>query len=225
MSYNPAFDGPLLQQAPPSKPFCERLVVPQHAGQWGFILQQRLFSLSGNDFTVRNLFGQDVVVVSGKMFSMSRRTMIRGVDGSPIVEISKKILGFHSTHYLTNPASGKIIATARLRLSSFFPMIELYEGEAYDQPAALMLTLGGDVFGFRWSVINKYSQCVAKAVHTGGFAGGFNTYGYNVCPDTYMVDVAAGVDSTFILALIIIMEEIHEERERARERERYNNGF
>jgi hypothetical protein len=147
MSYNPAFDGPLIQQAPPSKPCCDRLVVPQHAGAWGFILQQRLFSMSGNDFTVRNMLGQDIVVVSGKVFSLSRRTMMRSVDGSPIVEISKKILGFHSTHFLTNPATGKVIATARMRISSFFPTIELYEGEAYDQPAALLFTLGGDIFG------------------------------------------------------------------------------
>jgi uncharacterized protein YxjI len=209
MSYNPAFDGPLIQQAPPCKPYWSC----RSTGAWGFILQQRLFSLSGNDFKVRNMLGQDVVVVSGKVLTLSRRTMIRGVDGSPIVEISKKILGFHSTHYLTNPATGKVIATARLRLSSYFPRIELYEGEAYDQPAALMFTLGGDIFGFRWSVISKYNQCVAKAVHTSGFAGGFNTYGYNIMPDTYMVDVAAGVDSIFVLALVVIMEEIHEERE------------
>jgi uncharacterized protein YxjI len=206
MSYNPAFDGPLMMQAPPSNPFCGGLVVPQHAGQWGFLLQQRLFSMSGNDFTVRNLLGQNVVVISGKVFSLSKRTMVRGVDGSPIVEISKKLVGFHSTHYLTNPTTGQIIATARKRLGTFYPKIELYEGEAYDQPAALMLTLGGDVFGFRWSVINKYDQCVAKAVQTGGFFMG---------PDTYMVDVAAGVDSIFILALVIIMDEIQEARRRS----------
>jgi uncharacterized protein YxjI len=155
---------------------------------------------------VRNLMGQNVVVISGKVFSLSNSTMVRGVDGSPILEISRKMFGFHSTHYLTNPTTGKIVATARKRLGTFEPKIELYEGEAYDQPAALMLTLGGDIFGFRWSVINKYEQCVAKSVQTGGFFLG---------PDTYMVDVAAGVDSIFILALAIIMDEILEQRRRS----------
>jgi hypothetical protein len=41
---------------------------------------------------------------------------------------------------------------------------------------------------------------------------------YKVMPDTYMVDVAAGVDSTFVLALVVIMEEIHEEDEDERAR-------
>jgi uncharacterized protein YxjI len=200
-------------QAPPSKPYCPGLVVPQHAGQWGFILQPRLFSMSGNDFTVRNLMGQNVVVISGKVFSLSNSTMVRGVDGSPVVEIRRKMFGFHSTHYLTNPTTGKIVATARKRLGTFYPKIELYEGEAYDQPAALMLTLGGDVDGFRWSVINKYEQCVAKAVQTGGFFARLRQHFLG--PDAYMVNVAAGVDSIFILALVIIMDSIQEEQRRS----------
>jgi hypothetical protein len=180
-------------------------------------LQKQLFTPSGSDLTVRNLMGQDVVRVSGNAFSFSGRTMIRGVDGSPIVDIRLKSFGFGKTDYLTNPKTetGKVIATARY-CPGIHPKIELYEGEAYYQPTSLMMTLGGDFFLMTGSgcgagpLSTRTNQCVAKAIRTGG--------GLSFLPETSMVNVAAGFDSTLILALAVVVQACTDQSRRRRRR-------
>lgn len=205
MSYDYDLDAPLVAQVPPEVPYCAGLVVPPHVQQWGFVLRPRMFNV--NSFTVQNSFGQPVVQVRGKLFSMHAKTLISTMDGAPILEVSRKVMGFHSTHYLKDP-SGRTVATARRRLATMRPKIELYAGQAYDKPENLMLTMKGDFIGYRHSCVNARGEVVAKAIEMNPLNFGPTFF------DSYLVDVASGVESLFILAMCIISEELHEERQR-----------
>mmetsp|Transcript_13643 Transcript_13643/g.22266 ORF Transcript_13643/g.22266 Transcript_13643/m.22266 type:complete len:265 (-) Transcript_13643:2030-2824(-) len=202
----------LVPQAPPATSMCPQLVVPNHTAQWGFRLRPRLFSLSGNDFTVKNHLGQDVVRIQGKLFSLSNKTMITGLSGGPIVEIKKKLFSLHNKHHLTDPRNGQIIATVKKRITFGYNEYQLYAGYENFSPGNLMFSMKGDIFGLNWTIVAPNGQCVARAVNPNALIN--DMLFQNRLLDEYFVDIAPGVDSLYVLALVLVAEEVHEEGQR-----------
>ena len=89
-----AFQPPLGPQ-PPGKFYSPHEVV--------LALKERVFSLSGDDFTVRTAEGQDVLKVKGKFISLRDSKKFTDMQENEIFTLTNKLMAIHKSFHGTSP--------------------------------------------------------------------------------------------------------------------------
>lgn len=87
-----------------------------HTGE-ELVLKEKLASLSGDSFHVKNAAGQDVVQVKGESFSLSGRKHVMDMQGNNIFDIRKEHFSLHTTYYCEN-AKGEKVLEVKSKFSS-----------------------------------------------------------------------------------------------------------
>ncbi|KAJ1634204.1 tubby C-terminal-like domain-containing protein [Pavlovales sp. CCMP2436] len=198
------FDGKLEAMTPVAKPLYAPLVL---ASAVVYQLQEKaLFSLSGEDFRVRDASGQEVLSIAG--FNVNLGVLVidklgmRDPSGNQFASIERRIVAASTSYDIYHDE--KLLGKIERKLFSFTPEYSFYyDADANANGRAGTLTAAGSFTERRYTVKNGDGKTVARvdrAIMT-GFA----------VADQYQVVVSAGVDAAAVIALALVIDEDHDE--------------
>lgn len=89
-------------------------VFPQYCvpRQETLILKEKVFSLSGDTFSIKDTNGAVIINCSGKTFSISDRKEFTSADGTPLFSLRTKLISIHKSFYAESP-DGKELFTVK----------------------------------------------------------------------------------------------------------------
>lgn len=80
------------------------------------ILKEKVFSLSGDSFSIKDTNGAVVVNCAGKTFSISDRKEFTAPDGKPLFTLKTKLLAIHKT-FTGEAPDGTLLFTVKGKFS------------------------------------------------------------------------------------------------------------
>jgi uncharacterized protein YxjI len=73
------------------------------------VLKEKVFSLSGDSFSVKTVEGAEVLRVQGQLFSLSQRKEVTDPQGNALFTIRHQFLSIPKSYYLENPQGQKFL--------------------------------------------------------------------------------------------------------------------
>jgi len=199
-------DGLLKAQTPYERPLLPKLVKERAAS---YVLQEKLLSLSGEDFGVRDTEGNTVIQIEGANINLGGMVVDKlgfkdGETGTKFISVERRILAA-TTCYDIYDTKGECVAKVDRELFSATPVYKFfYEGDANPFPDFKAEgTFSSRTYTFYAGLGDKIAR-----VSRGQEA--FRDV------DTYQVEVAAGVDAAAVLAMAVIIDEDHDESDEAK---------
>jgi len=203
----------LTAQKPYERPLLPSLVKSEPKT---YMLQEKLFSLSGEDFKVKDVAGEEVISVEG--FNVNIGGMVidklamKDESGRKFCSVERRMVAASTCYDIYR--DGELIAKIEREWLSLTPKYQwYYEGD--DNPF-------GDFFA---------EGSFSDRMYTFKSPGGIETIarvrrGEEVFKDVdnYVVDVAAGVDAAAIIAMAIVIDEDHDEAD-AKKKEEEEGGM
>jgi len=151
-----------------------------------FIVKQRIFSF-GDNFTIKDEAGNDCFTVRGKVFALGDKLRIYDMQGHELFYIEQRLFRFLPEYTIYQ--FGRPVATVKKQFSLFKPRFNIWS--AYGD-----FTIEGNFLGMDFSIY-KNGEHVAQ-VSKRWLAWG----------DTYGVDIADDENYAFILALVIVIDQV-----------------
>ena len=151
-----------------------------------FMVKQKIFSF-GDNFTINDEYGNPHFQVKGKVFAIGDKLRIYDMMGNELVYIEQKV--FRLLPEYTIYFNGKAAAKVKEEFTFFKPRfnIESIMGN---------YSIEGNFWGMDFNIL-KNGEFVAQ-VSKKWFSWS----------DTYGVDIADGEDYAFILALVIVIDQV-----------------
>lgn len=151
-----------------------------------YVVKQRIFSF-GDSFTIRDEAGNDHFLVKGKVFTFGDKLRIYDMQDRELVYIEQKLFRFLPEYRIY--FSGQPVAIVKKEFSFFKPRfhIESTMGEYVVQ---------GSFWGMEFEIF-KDGQKVAQ-VSKKWFSWS----------DTYGVEIADNENAPFMLALVIVLDQV-----------------
>jgi uncharacterized protein YxjI len=162
--------------------------------------------------------------VKERAWSLTGDFDVRDEGGNPVFEVRGKFLSIGDNLTLFDRSSGQKLVHIKQRVLSLLPKYNLYNGNeehwgSVSQRFALFgerfrvignngaaLSIKGDVWNWRFSIRDESGNQLGEVSRQ-----------FSLFRDSYAVDVAPGVDASFIVALVVILERVKEKRRRAAE--------
>jgi uncharacterized protein YxjI len=151
-----------------------------------YVMKQKLFCW-GDDFTIRNASGEDMVFVDGKALSFGDKLSFQDMQGNELAFIRQKLLSWRPTYEIYR--EGELAAVVKKELFTFFKC-----RFTVDVPGPDDLEAEGDFLDMEYT-FNRSGQTVAE-VSKRWFAWS----------DTYGVDIPDGQDDVLILASTVVID-------------------
>lgn len=184
------------------KPFDAALMTEELRA---FVLEEKGLAMSGEDFEVKTPEGELVLRVNG-----GNRVPIPGVvwdklslqsaDGTQIGTLDRQAFAMTASYDL-NRADGKKFGRISKAMFAFTNTFELYQED--DPEGGPLLKAEGSFSEKNYVIKSRQGKVVATCTRLKGFTGG------NV--DNYQVIVAKDVDASLVLAMAVVIDEIHDE--------------
>ena len=73
---------------------------PVNGEQVGFVLKQKLFSWSGDDFAIKNHTGADAFKIKGNALSLRDKMHLTDAEGKKMAVLQRKMLAVRLTYYM-----------------------------------------------------------------------------------------------------------------------------
>lgn len=152
-----------------------------------YIIDERIFSI-GNKFDIRTESGDVAYEVIGRVFSLGKKLELVNLRTGNELSIQQKLLKILREYRILR--GEEELALIRQTLSFFRPKynIESIYGD---------YSIEGDFIAYDFN-INKDSRSVARISKK-----------FFALRDSYSVDIEPGEDPDFILALVIVLDQIH----------------
>uniref|UniRef100_A0A0D6R3E9 Protein LURP-one-related 15 n=1 Tax=Araucaria cunninghamii TaxID=56994 RepID=A0A0D6R3E9_ARACU len=171
-------------------------------------VQQKAISFSGGDFTVTDSGGNVVFKVAGKVMSLHDRRVLQDAAGNPLLTLKQKTFTMHRTWeaYRGNSSDQQnFLFTARK--SSMIQLktaLDVFLAGNKDEKHTDFHVKGS--FLERSCTIYRGDRIVAemKRKHT--------VTNVLLGKDTFVVVMQPGIDYAFIVALIVLLDEINDDR-------------
>lgn len=151
-----------------------------------YIVKQKMFSIA-DKFTIQNERQEDCFQVRGKVFSLRGRLSFLDMAGAELLRIEKKLFRFLPEYVFYR--DGTEVATVK-KLFAFFRNKFAIRGTHGD------FSIDGNAFAYDFQIRNESG--VVAVISKKWFAW----------RDTYGVDIVADVDPAFILALVIVIDQV-----------------
>lgn len=151
-----------------------------------YAVKQKVFSF-GDSFTIRDEEGQDCYRVRGKVFSFGNKLRIYDMLENELVYIEQKVFRFlpeYHIYYL-----GQLYAVVKKEFSFFRPKFQIHGTHAQYRAE-------GNVWAMDFNILRE-GRPVAQ-VSKRWFSWS----------DTYGVDISDEEDPVFILALVIVLDQV-----------------
>eukprot|EP01087_Luapelamoeba_hula_P017874 TRINITY_DN567_c0_g1_i1.p1 TRINITY_DN567_c0_g1~~TRINITY_DN567_c0_g1_i1.p1 ORF type:complete len:191 (+),score=19.76 TRINITY_DN567_c0_g1_i1:66-638(+) len=161
-------------------------------------LREKIFSLTGDSFSVQDCDGNPVFKIEGKVFSIHQRKILRCAETNQELGIIKQSnLTLHRRQFILDPHEREVATVAKKSLIQFFStdtVIDMSDGGHIE--------VEGDFIGRKFNFIYKGME-IAK-VHTDFLNARFLV----AHKDTYCLTVAPGVDMAFMVLATVCLDEI-----------------
>jgi len=193
--------------APPPPP--QIGIFPQFIAQnyEQLVIKEKVFSLSGDSFTVKTVDGRDILQVKGDVLSLSGRKRVLDMQGAPLFDIRKQLIAFHATYFCENPngerffdvkskfsiGTSKAVGTFTSTLGGGQQCELMMKGDFFDRKAEITDVASGQVVA---TIDRKF----------------FNAAEIIAGQQTYVVTVSPGVDMALIIAMCIALDEKRNEK-------------
>lgn len=151
-----------------------------------FVVRQKVFSF-GDNFTIKDEHGNDHFIVRGKVFALGDKLRIYDMAGNELFYIEQKLFRFLPEYTIYR--SGQPMAVVKREFTFFKPRLNI-------SSTLGNYTIDGNFLGMEFSIFkggNRVAQ-VSKRWFSWG--------------DTYGVDIAEGENTSFILSLVIVIDQI-----------------
>ncbi|GMK53462.1 hypothetical protein CspeluHIS016_0100480 [Cutaneotrichosporon spelunceum] len=191
------FTAPAPAQLAPANP--PIAVFPNHVAQQPttLVLKEKVFSLTGDSFSVKNAAtGQTVVKVAGKLLTLRDRKQVTDASGHPLYSLRSKVITIHNVQVGESPDGKELFRVRSHRLVLGAKLTATFTNASTGQECEL--NIKGDMFGMG-SVIRCNGQPVAQ----------ISRQYLNAAQ--YYVTVAPGVDLALIAGICMAFDEAENE--------------
>lgn len=149
-------------------------------------VKQKIFTF-GDSYTIKNALGEDVYLVKGKVFSFGKKLSIEDLHGNEIVYIEQKLFKLMPQYILY--MDGREVATVKKEFSIFTPRFNI-------DSIMGIYRIEGDIFSHEFTIYNN--QSIVSVISKEWFS----------FSDTYGIDINDNENQAFLLALIIVIDEV-----------------
>jgi len=161
-------------------------IMKSEVGSMRYVVKQRVFSF-GDNFTIKDEAGNDCFVVKGKVFTFGDKLSMYDMYGQELVYIEQRLFRFlpeYSIYY-----RGQLYATVKKEFTFFKPRFRIHSTMAE-------YSAEGNLWGMDFSILRngKLVALVSKK--------------WFAWSDTYGVDIIEDEDPVFILALVIVIDQV-----------------
>ncbi|BEI94491.1 uncharacterized protein CcaverHIS019_0700630 [Cutaneotrichosporon cavernicola] len=169
------------------------------------VLREQIFSLSGDDFSVKDAAtGKTVVRCKGKVVSFRDRKNVTDASGNLLFSMRDKLIAFMST-FVAEDARGHELFRVKRNIALGTKMTATFRNANTGENAEL--SMRGDMFGLGTTIVLNgnipVAQISRKLLHMREWIAD---------KQTYYVTVAPGVDLALIAALCIAFDEVKNEK-------------
>jgi uncharacterized protein YxjI len=151
-----------------------------------YLLRQKLFSF-GDDFTIQDEAGQDVLYVDGRAFSFGDKLSIQDMGGNELAFIQQRLLSWGPTYEIYR--EGSLAAVVKKEHFTFFNC-----KFTVDVPGPDDLEASGNFTDHAYEFFRR-GRVVAEA-----------SKNWFSMTDTYGVEIAEGEDEVLILACAVVID-------------------
>ncbi|ODO07650.1 hypothetical protein L198_01231 [Cryptococcus wingfieldii CBS 7118] len=169
------------------------------------VLKESVFSWTGDNFSVKDTEGHTVVKCSGKAVSFRDRKEISDAHGNFMFAIRNKLIAIHKT-FVGEDKEGNDLFKISKKWGVGSHMVATFKNASNGQDTTLVLR--GDFWGGSADIKVDNGPVVAQITRKV-----FNAREYFGDKQTYMVNVAPGVDLALIAAVCICFDEAKNENE------------
>jgi uncharacterized protein YxjI len=155
-------------------------------------IRQRIFSL-GDNFTIKNEYGDELFRVRGKVFSLGDKLSIESMSGQEIVYIEQRLFKFLPQYSIY--MNGSEVATVKKEFSFFTPRFHI--GSSFGS-----YEMEGEIFSHEFQIFNNGKEVAHVSKAWFSFS------------DTYGVDISDSENQAFMLAMVIVIDQVlHDKKE------------
>lgn len=152
-----------------------------------YIVRERIFSI-GNKFNIKDEDGDTRFIVEGKVLTLRKKLKMYDQFKNLRLEIKEKLFRLLSEYVIVEDR--KKIAKIKRKISPISPKYTI--NSIYGK-----YRVNGDILRYDFT-ISKGSKIVARISKK-----------FIRMSDTYVVDIVESEDQAFILALVIVLDQIH----------------
>lgn len=165
---------------------------------------EKVFSLSGDDFSIKDMYGRAFFKIDRTYFSWRQKKTLLDLYGNPIWSMKHGFM-----RYTVNDPQGNQVCTVQ-KTSFFGRMAVQCTVTNRSTGQRLTITMKGDFFARQAGIFigdKDHGICIAKLSHPITMTNTFSSR------DEYFVEIAPGVDSSFIVLMCLVFDEIcHEDK-------------
>ncbi|MCR1897546.1 LURP-one-related family protein [Irregularibacter muris] len=149
-------------------------------------IRQKIFSF-GDNFTIKDNQDQDRYIVRGKVFAIGDKLKIEDLQGHELMYIEQKVFRFLPEYSIYS--SGQHLATVKKELTFLKPRFNIKSIMGNFQ-------ISGDFFGHDFQILKNNHPVASVNKKWLSFS------------DTYMVEINDNEDQAFMLALVIVIDQV-----------------
>lgn len=153
-------------------------------------IRQKILSF-GDNFTIRDDKDQDHFIVKGKVFAIGDKLKIYDLQGTELLYIEQKVLRLLPEYNIFS--SGKHLANIKREFTLLKPKFNI---------TSVMgnYKMNGDFFSHNFEILNN-NKVIA-----------FVSKKWISLADTYIADIHEGENQAFMLALVIVIDQVMHDR-------------
>lgn len=151
-----------------------------------YIVRERIFSFADR-FDITDVYETPVFQVEGKIFAIGNKLKIYDMDENELVYIEEQVFRFLPEYSIYR--DGKVLGKVKKELTFFRPKFNI-------ESILGNFIIDGDVFHYNFNII-KNGMIIANISKK-----------WIAFSDTYSVDIEPSEDQSFILALVIILDQV-----------------
>eukprot|EP00172_Hildenbrandia_rubra_P001761 Plantae.Rhodophyta-Hildenbrandia_rubra.ctg2352.p1 GENE.Plantae.Rhodophyta-Hildenbrandia_rubra.ctg2352~~Plantae.Rhodophyta-Hildenbrandia_rubra.ctg2352.p1 ORF type:complete len:357 (+),score=58.20 Plantae.Rhodophyta-Hildenbrandia_rubra.ctg2352:168-1238(+) len=171
-----------------------------------FVLKEKVLSLSGDSFSVKDDSGRTHYKVEGKLLSIRDKKVLCDSHGHKLYRMKESLISLRSRQQILDAKTGRAVVT--LRQKSFVPLMGI---------STVLVWKGDSDHGTPWlsckgSFLRK--NFIISDASTGREVCSVKRKSFNLKniifeKDTYIAQVAAGVDSALMVFLVVAIDEVY----------------
>jgi len=152
-----------------------------------YLVKQKVFSFR-DSFTIKNEFGEECFSVIGKIFSFGNKLHLTDLQGNELYYIEQKIFRFLPEYTIYR--DGVPVAQVKKNFTFFRPSFDITS--VYGN-----YNISGNLWAYDFSIFKNGSPVAVISKQWFSFS------------DTYGVSIDDREDAAFILALVIVLDQIY----------------
>ncbi|CAF2566724.1 unnamed protein product [Rotaria sp. Silwood2] len=155
-------------------------------------IREKIFSL-GDNFKIKDEMGQDVYRVRSKLLSFGDKLALEDMSGNALIKVQQELLHLHPTFNILSARSDDSDRQLAVVKKKFAFLHQKFNIDSVYGPYSLE---GLDIFAHAFTLVKngRTAAIVSKKFFS--------------LSDTYGVEIAGDEDQAFVLALVIVLDQV-----------------